>query len=173
MFAYLNSVIHFWWSSLLLIAWLQQRSNNYVPEASLCLVFVYASFSIAPLWRQDGEQPLLSVFLLTCQWNGCVFDMDCLVSQFGSSLENTLQWKETSPFITQPFLLALMIFKLFFFNCGEKHFHSSEKGSFSLSVIVQVVGFLLASEIHYKSQSGKSSNMVPSLAAEFGYVAGT
>lgn len=64
-----------------------------------------------------------------------------------------------------------MIF--FFFNSGEKHFHSSEKGSFNLSIIVQVVGFLLASEIHYKSQSGKSSNMVPSLAAEFGYVAGT
>lgn len=61
----------------------------------------------------------------------------------------------------------------FFFTSGEKHFHSSEKGSFNLSIIVQVVGFLLASEIHYKSQSGKSSNMVPSLAAEFGYVAGT
>lgn len=60
-----------------------------------------------------------------------------------------------------------------FFNCGEKHFHSSEKGSFSLSVIVQVVGFLLASEIYYKSQSGKSSNIVPNPAAEFGYVAGT
>lgn len=64
-----------------------------------------------------------------------------------------------------------MIF--FFFNWGGKHFHSSEKGSFSLSVIVQVVGFLLASKIHYSSQSGKSSNIVPSLAAEFGYVAGT
>lgn len=53
------------------------------------------------------------------------------------------------------------------------HFQRSEKGSFSLSVIVQVVGFLLASEVHYKSQSGKSSNAVPSLAAEFGYVAGS
>lgn len=61
----------------------------------------------------------------------------------------------------------------FFFSCGEKHLHCSEKGSFSLSVIAQVVGFLLASEIHYKSQSGKSSNTVPSLAAEFGYVAGS
>jgi len=61
----------------------------------------------------------------------------------------------------------------FSFSCGEKHFHCFEKGSFSLSVTVQVVGFLLASEIHYKSQSGKSSNTVPSLAAEFGYVAGS
>lgn len=58
----------------------------------------------------------------------------------------------------------------FFSNCAEKHFHCSEKGSFSPSVIVQVVGFLLASEVHYKSQSGKSSNALPSLAAEFGYV---
>lgn len=65
-----------------------------------------------------------------------------------------------------------MIFN-FFLNSGEKHFHSSEKDSFSLSIIVQVVGFLLASKIHYNSQFGKSSNMVPSLAAEFGYVAGT
>lgn len=61
----------------------------------------------------------------------------------------------------------------FFFRCGEKHLPCSEKGSFSLSVLVQVAGFLLASELHYKSQSGKSSNTVPSLAAEFGYVAGS
>lgn len=122
---------------------------------------------------------------------GCVCDMGSLVSQpclsagpFASSQraqtllflrQRATPWcgQEANFPLRHPALSAGLNDFFFLPSCGEKHFHCSEKGSFSLSVIVQVVGFLLASEIHYKSQSGKSSNTVPSLAAEFGYVAGS
>lgn len=130
MFSYLNSGIQFWSSSLLVIVWLQQRSNSYVPEASLCLVFIYASFSLAPLWRKDGGQPLKVFSLLTahqlvvwmCFWHG----------QFGVRvwffLGEHAALKGNFPLVYPALSPCTNDFKFFFFKLWGKTFSQLWKG---------------------------------------------